>query len=50
VIAGDPETVMAAFDQLTEEQVEASRKWLRLEPAYRSAISALRWDDGQPSV
>jgi hypothetical protein len=50
VIAADPETVMAAFDQLTEEQVEASRKWLRLEPAYRSAISALRSDDGQPSV
>jgi len=50
VLAVDPETAMGAFDQLTDEQVEAARKWLRLDCAYRSAICTLDLDDGQPSV
>lgn len=50
VLAGDPERVMQAFDELTDDEVEASRKWLRLDEAYRSAISALDLSDGQPSV
>lgn len=49
-LAGDPERAMEAFDQLSDEQVEAVRKWLRLDPAYRSAIRALDSDNGQRSV
>jgi hypothetical protein len=44
-----PETEMAAFDELPEKDVESARNWLRLDPAYRSAISALGRFDGQPS-
>ena len=50
LVAGDPETGIGAFDRLGEEEVEAARKWLRLDAAYRSAICALDSDDGQPSV
>lgn len=50
VLGADPEGVMSAFDELTEERVEASRKWLRLDAAYRLATSVLDWGDGQPSV
>lgn len=50
LLSGNPEAVMAAFDQLTDDQVEAARKWLRLDPAYRSSISALDSDHGQPSL
>jgi hypothetical protein len=50
VLAGDPETAMTAFDQLGDEEVESARKWLRLDPDYRSAICALDSADGQPSV
>jgi hypothetical protein len=50
LLAGDPETGMGVFDRLGEDQVEAARKWLRLDAAYRSAICALDSDDGQPSV
>jgi len=50
VLPGDPESAMAAFDRLGDEEVEAARKWLRLDPAFRSAICALDSDDGHPSV
>jgi hypothetical protein len=50
VLPGDPESVMAAFDEGSDEQVEAARKWLRLDPEYRSAICALDSGDGQPSL
>jgi hypothetical protein len=50
VLAGDPETAMTAFDRLGDEEVESARKWLRLDPDYRSAICALDSADGQPSV
>jgi hypothetical protein len=50
IVAADPEAAMAAVDQLTDEEVETARKWLRLDGAYRSAICALDSDIGQPSV
>ncbi len=50
VLGGDPETTMHAFDELGDETVESARKWLRLDAAYRSAISSLDSDDGQPSL
>jgi hypothetical protein len=50
VLGSEPETAMAAFDQIVDAQVEYSRKWLRLDQAYRSAICALGSDDGQPSI
>ena len=50
IVSGDPETAMTAVDQLGDEQVEAARRWLRLDAAYRSAICVLDPDVGQPSV
>lgn len=50
LVAGDPESAMRAFEDLTDEQVDSARKWLRLDAAYRSAIWALDSDDGQPAV
>lgn len=50
IVAGDPETAMTAVDQLTDDQVEAARRWLRLDSAYRSALCVLDSDVGQPSV
>lgn len=49
LLSVDPEAAIAAFDQVGDEQAEAGRKWLRLDHAYRSAICALDWDDGQPA-
>jgi hypothetical protein len=50
IVGADAEEEMSAFGQLTEEQVENARKWLRLDPAYRSAIRALASVDGQRSL
>ena len=50
VVATDAETEIQAFDGLQDEEVERSRKWLRLEPAYRQAIRATRSDDGERTV
>jgi hypothetical protein len=54
VIAGvaqtDAEAAIGAFDQFDEAQVESARTWLRLNPAYRSAIGALETGDGKRSV
>ena len=41
VVGSDAESEIQAFDQLTDEDVERARKWLRLDPAYRTAIGAL---------
>jgi hypothetical protein len=48
--ACDPESGIAAFDVLTEGEVEAARNWLRLDPAYRHAIHSLASGNGQRSV
>ena len=50
VVATDAETEIQAFDGLQDEEVERSRKWLRLNPAYRAAIRAMKADDGQRTV
>jgi hypothetical protein len=44
------ETEIQLFDQLSDESVDSARKWLRLDPAYRSAIDALGSRDGQRTV
>jgi hypothetical protein len=46
----DPETEISIFDSLSDEEVEASRKWLRLSAGYRSAIERLDRDHGQRSL
>ena len=50
VLGAIPESEIEAFDQLSDEDVESARKWLRLDPAYRSAIHALGSRDGQRAV
>lgn len=50
VVGCDAETEIEAFDRLADEEVERSRKWLRLDPAYRAAISALGAGHGQRTV
>lgn len=46
VVGSDSETEIEAFDRLPDEEVERSRKWLRLDPAYRAAIGALGAGNG----
>jgi hypothetical protein len=46
----DPETEIGIFDSLSDEEVEASRKWLRLSTGYRTAIKTLDRDHGQRSL
>jgi hypothetical protein len=35
---------------MAEEEVDRARGWLRLDPAYRSAIDSLAVDNGQRTV
>lgn len=46
----DAEAQIAAFDRLSDETVEAARNWLRLDPAYRSAVDSLGSGHGQRTV
>lgn len=46
----DPETEIGRFDSLSDEEVERAREWLRLSPAYRSAIESLDTDHGQRAL
>ena len=46
----DAETEIGSFDSLSNEDVERTRKWLRLDPAYRGAIQSLESGNGQRSV
>jgi len=50
VVGSDAEREIQQFDQLADEEVERARKWLRLDPAYRSAISAMSQDNGERAV
>jgi hypothetical protein len=50
VAGSDPETEIAAFDSLEDEQVARMRAWLRLDPSYRSAIDTLASGDGKRTV
>ena len=49
VLGRDAEREIRAFDDLTDEEVEQARKWLRLDPAYRMAIRAIS-GDGQRAL
>jgi hypothetical protein len=46
----DPETEIGRFDELSDDEVEHTRKWLRLAPSYRSAVEILDSGRGQRSV
>jgi hypothetical protein len=50
VVGSNPEYEIQAFDELTDDKVDQARNWLRLDPAYRSAIGALGAGHGQRSV
>jgi hypothetical protein len=50
VVGSAPETEIQAFDRLSGEEVERSRKWLRLDPGYRSAIAAMSAGLGKRTV
>ena len=46
----DPGREIGRFDTLSEEEVDAAREWLRLDPAYRSALAALGQGHGQRTL
>ena len=50
VVGSDAETEIREFDGLDEDEVEQARTWLRLDPAYRSAIRALGDGNGERTV
>jgi hypothetical protein len=50
VVGSDAEIEISAFDSLGEEEVEKTRKWLRLDGSYRSAIEALAEGNGKRAV
>ncbi|HEU5483250.1 MAG TPA: DUF2336 domain-containing protein [Sphingomicrobium sp.] len=50
VVGSDAEMEIQAFDGLSDGEVDRSRKWLRLDPAYRAAIGAMGKDDGERTV
>ncbi|HJU77104.1 MAG TPA: DUF2336 domain-containing protein [Sphingomicrobium sp.] len=47
---GDPGRAIAAFDRMSDAQVEEARSWLGSDPAYRAAVGRLGMDHGQRSV
>jgi hypothetical protein len=50
VLGAVAESEIQTFDQMSDEEVDSARNWLRLDPAYRSAIHALGSRDGQRTV
>ena len=50
VVGTDPEREIQTFDAMTDEDAESSRKWLRLDPAYRNAIGAMGTGHGERAV
>ena len=46
----DAGRAIARFDSITQEEVDAARGWLRLDPSYRSALTALGQDHGQRTL
>lgn len=50
VVGTDPESEIQAFDAITDEEADSSRKWLRLDPAYRNAIGAMGGGHGKRAV
>jgi hypothetical protein len=46
----DPGRAITAFDRLSDAEVEDARAWLTTDPAYRTAVKALRSSRGKRSV
>ena len=46
----DAGRAIARFDSITDEEVEATREWLRLDPNYRGALAALGQDHRQRAL
>ncbi len=46
----DAGRAIARFDSITDDEVESTREWLRLDPNYRSALAALRQDHRQRTL
>ena len=47
---GDPGRAIAAFDRMSDAQVEDARSWLGSEPGYRAAVTRLGVNHGQRAV
>ena len=45
-LAGGPAAEIEQFDSIDDAQVDRTRKWLRLDPHYRAALTALGGHDG----
>lgn len=41
----DAGRAIAGFDAITQQEVDSTREWLRLDPSYRAALAALGQDD-----
>jgi hypothetical protein len=50
LVGSDAESEIQEYDRLDDAAVERSRKWLRLDPAYRSAIEFLGERNGEQSL
>jgi hypothetical protein len=50
LVGSDAETEIQEYDRLDDGAVERTRKWLRLDPAYRSAIESLGEESGEQSL
>jgi hypothetical protein len=50
LVGSDAETEIQEYDRLDDCSVERSRKWLRLDPAYRAAIESLGEESGEQSL
>ncbi|QNM82958.1 DUF2336 domain-containing protein [Sphingomonas sabuli] len=46
LVGSDAESEIAAFDSLTDAAVSSARNWLRLDPAYRAAVTDLGHGNG----
>jgi hypothetical protein len=46
----DAESEITAFDSMAEDEIDKARGWLRLDPAYRSAIDSLAAGRGQRTL
>ena len=46
----DAGRAIARFDAITQDEVDSTREWLRLDPCYRNALAALGQDHGQRTL
>lgn len=50
LVGVEAESEIDAFDQISDERAEDVRRWLRLDPSYRSAAASLGSGNGQRAV